>query len=128
MTQNDPFPLQTRIVSEVHQETELKPSSLEVVQYLGTVLIGEQFDSFKLYDDFIVTGDIGNVAVPKTLAPVIQVDFHLRIIGYALVPEFDFNTILIHWLHETVALVLVNIQTGPNDLIGFLPEKDFHWI
>ena len=64
----------------------------------------------------------------ETLPPIIQVNLHLWIKGYALMSKFDFNTILIDRLHEAVALVLVNIQACSDDLIGFLLEKNVQGI
>jgi len=101
----------------------LKSRGLEVVQNLRTMFVRQQFDGLEFDDDLAVAGDVGNVDVPKPLTPIIEMDFHLRIIRNALVAKLDFKAFLIDWFHKSMPFVLINIQACSDGKIRLFFEN-----
>ena len=121
MGQDDSLPLQVRVVTKIYQQPELHPRCFEVVEHLGTMLVGEFLDRLQLDDDLIVTYQIRNVGVAQGLPAVGKGQLSLRIKRYAEVLQFDLHAILIDRFHETVALVIIHGKATTDDLECLVP-------
>jgi len=69
--------------SEVHQQTQTIPGSLQVVVYLGPVFVSELGDGFDLHDDLIETSEVGLIGLFERPTFVVQLEFRFGDEGYA---------------------------------------------
>ena len=100
------------VVSEIDEQTELHASCLEIIDDLGTVLVGEIWHGFEFEDDFAEADKIRDERVSQTPVFVGERKLLLCIERNVLEFQFCFETLLIDWHSESTALQLIDLKAG----------------
>src|ERR1035441_8742527 len=109
-----------RIMTKIDKESDFMPGSVEVVDDLGAMFVGQHGNGLEFHDDFLEADEVGFVGLAKETALVLQAQRFLGGKRDALQAKFNLHALLIHGFQKTAALLLVNFEASADDAVRFV--------
>jgi hypothetical protein len=113
------------VVAEVDEQTELHACGLEIVDDLGTMLVGEIWDGLQLQNDLPEANDVWNEGVFETAAFVEERELALSVERDSLNFKFGLQTFLIDGLSKTASFELIDLKASSSNAEGFFGVDQF---
>jgi hypothetical protein len=112
-------------VTEIDQQSQYLAGSFQVIDDLGAVFVAQVLCRLDFHDDFIETEKIRLISLFEGFRFVAQFQLGMLDKWDALISELHCQAFLIDRFQESVSQLIVDFETGSNDLEAFFLEQDF---
>ena len=110
----------SRVMAEVHEETQLATGCAEIVDELRSMLIYQLGNCFDLNDDLVVANEIPTECLNQCAAAILQRLRWLRQKLNSLKLQLDLKAVMINCLEKSTALVSINGKARTEDRVALI--------
>ena len=116
---------ESRIMAEVHEQTQLATGCAEIVEELRPMLIYQLGNCFDLNDDLVIANEIRTECLNQCAAAILQRSRWFRQKWNSLELQLDLKALMINRLEKPAALISVNGKARAEDRVAFLLVNQF---